>query len=163
MFSVKVCLSAAAARRRTHALSGRAVCAALAMVALCAAAVPARATEAHRAMVVAENTLAANAGVEILGRGGNAIDAAAATALAVGVTNPASCGIGGGGFMLIYLARTHSFYALDYRERAPMAATPRCTCATASPTKIWRVPVRWRSAYRAKSQGSTPRSGASAR
>ena len=66
MFSVKVCLSAAAARRRTHALSGRAVCAALAMVALCAAAVPARATEAHRAMVVAENALAANAGVEIL-------------------------------------------------------------------------------------------------
>ena len=73
-------------------------------------------------MVVAENALAANAGVEILGRGGNAIDAAAATALALGVTNPASCGIGGGGFMLIYLARTHSFYALDYRERAPMAA-----------------------------------------
>ncbi|MGZ6174846.1 MAG: gamma-glutamyltransferase, partial [Candidatus Binataceae bacterium] len=73
-------------------------------------------------MVVAENALAASAGVEILSRGGNAIDAAAATALAVGVTNPASCGIGGGGFMLIYLARTHGFYALDYRERAPMAA-----------------------------------------
>ena len=74
-------------------------------------------------MVVAENALAASAGVEILSRGGNAIDAAAATALAVGVTNPASCGIGGGGFMLIYLARTHGFYALDYRERAPMAAS----------------------------------------
>jgi gamma-glutamyltranspeptidase/glutathione hydrolase len=95
----------------------------LAIVALIAASVPARATEAHRAMVVAENALAADAGVQILKRGGNAVDAAAATALAVGVTNPASCGIGGGGFMLIYLARTHSFYALDYRERAPMAAS----------------------------------------
>ena len=82
-----------------------------------------RAAETHRAMVVAENALAASAGVEILNHGGNAIDAAAATALAVGVTNPASCGIGGGGFMLIYLARTHAFYALDYRERAPMAAS----------------------------------------
>ncbi len=75
-------------------------------------------------MVVAESAPAANAGIEILRRGGNAVDAAAATALAVGVTNPASCGIGGGGFMLIYLARTHSFYALDYRERAPLAAGP---------------------------------------
>ncbi len=126
MFSVKVWLSAAAARRRAHAFigrQGRAGCAALAIVALCAASVPARATEAHRAMVVAENALAASAGVEILGRGGNAVDAAAATALAVGVTNPASCGIGGGGFMLIYLAHTHSFYALDYRESAPMGAS----------------------------------------
>ena len=121
MFSVKVLLVLAAATRRlARDASG---CAALAIVALGAASVPARAAEAHRAMVVAESALAANAGVEILSRGGNAIDAAAATALAVGVTNPASCGIGGGGFMLIYLARTHSFYALDYRERAPMAAS----------------------------------------
>ncbi|MGZ6205936.1 MAG: gamma-glutamyltransferase, partial [Candidatus Binataceae bacterium] len=97
--------------------------AALVIVALCAAFAPVRAAETRRAMVVAENALAASAGVEILSRGGNAIDAAAATALAVGVTNPASCGIGGGGFMLIYLARTHGFYALDYRERAPMAAS----------------------------------------
>jgi len=73
--------------------------------------------------VVAENALAANAGVQILSRGGNAVDAAAATALATGVTNPASSGIGGGGFMLIYLARTHGCYALDFRERAPMAAS----------------------------------------
>ncbi|HVA40940.1 MAG TPA: gamma-glutamyltransferase, partial [Candidatus Binataceae bacterium] len=95
---------AAATTRRARALIGCAGCAALAMVALGAAPVTARATEAHRAMVVAESALAASAGVEILSRGGNAIDAAVATALAVGVTNPASCGIGGGGFMLIYLA-----------------------------------------------------------
>jgi gamma-glutamyltranspeptidase/glutathione hydrolase len=75
------------------------------------------------AMVVAETAEAAAAGVAILKSGGNAIDAAAAAALATGVTHPASCGIGGGGFMLIYLASSGKFYALDYRERAPLKAT----------------------------------------
>jgi gamma-glutamyltranspeptidase / glutathione hydrolase len=97
--------------------------AALAFVAFATAPLIAHAAEAHRAMVVAENALAAGAGVEILSKGGNAVDAAAATSLATGVTNPASSGVGGGGFMLIYIARTHSFYALDYRERAPLAAS----------------------------------------
>ncbi|MGA9724740.1 MAG: gamma-glutamyltransferase [Candidatus Binatus sp.] len=75
-------------------------------------------------MVVSESDDAARAGVEILKQGGNAVDAAVATALAVGVTNPASCGIGGGGFMLIYMAKAHAFYALDYRETAPLQARP---------------------------------------
>ena len=75
-------------------------------------------------MVVSESEQAAGAGLEILKRGGNAVDAAVATALAVGVTNPASCGIGGGGFMLIYIAKDRAFYALDYRETAPLKAHP---------------------------------------
>jgi len=75
-------------------------------------------------MVVSESEDAARAGIEILKQGGNAVDAAVATALAVGVTNPASCGIGGGGFMLIYIAKTHGFYALDYRETAPLQSRP---------------------------------------
>ncbi|MGC2444139.1 MAG: gamma-glutamyltransferase, partial [Candidatus Binatus sp.] len=58
-------------------------------------------------MVVSESDDAAHAGVEILKHGGNAVDAALATELAVGVTNPAACGIGGGGFMLIYMAKAH--------------------------------------------------------
>jgi gamma-glutamyltranspeptidase/glutathione hydrolase len=87
------------------------------------AALPARAEQAHHAMVVSESAPAAEAGLAILRQGGNAIDAATATALAVGVTNPASCGIGGGGFMLIYLAKEGKFYALDYRETAPHAAS----------------------------------------
>src|ERR1700730_7028381 len=78
---------------------------------------------AQHEMVVAESEPAANAGLEILHHGGNAIDAAVATSLALGVTNAASCGIGGGGFMLIYLAKTRQLYALDYREVAPKAAT----------------------------------------
>ena len=75
-------------------------------------------------MVVSESADAARAGVEILKQGGNAVDAAVATALAVGVTNPASCGIGGGGFMLIYMAKARAFYALDYRETAPLQSRP---------------------------------------
>ena len=75
-------------------------------------------------MVVSESEEATRAGVEILKHGGNAVDSAAATALAVGVTNPAACGIGGGGFMLIYIAKSHAFYALDFRETAPLQARP---------------------------------------
>ena len=78
---------------------------------------------AQHGMVVAETAEASAAGVEILKEGGNAVDAAAAAALATGVTHAASCGLGGGGFMLIYLSSTGKFYALDYRERAPMKAS----------------------------------------
>ena len=81
------------------------------------------AAEAQHEMVVAESEPAANAGLEILHHGGNAVDAAVATSLALGVTNAASCGIGGGGFMLVYVAKTKKLYALDYREEAPKAAT----------------------------------------
>lgn len=87
------------------------------------AAIPARAEQARKAMIVSESALASEAGLAILKQGGNAIDAATATALAAGVTNPASCGIGGGGFMLIYIAKEGKFYALDYRETAPHAAS----------------------------------------
>jgi gamma-glutamyltranspeptidase / glutathione hydrolase len=78
---------------------------------------------AKHGMVVSESVLGAAAGVAILKKGGNAIDAACATELASCVTNSVSCGVGGGGFMLIYIAKTSKFYALDYRERAPLKAT----------------------------------------
>jgi len=96
---------------------------AVAMILLAALPYSLIAAEAPHEMVVAENASAAGAGLEILQHGGNAIDAAVATSLALGVTNAASCGIGGGGFMLIYLAKTGKLYALDYREVAPKAAT----------------------------------------
>jgi gamma-glutamyltranspeptidase/glutathione hydrolase len=99
------------------------LCAFVAITAILTAALPAAALEAHKAMVVSESARASEAGLAILKQGGNAIDAACATALAVGVTNAASCGIGGGGFMLIYIAREGKFYALDYRETAPRGAS----------------------------------------
>jgi gamma-glutamyltranspeptidase / glutathione hydrolase len=83
-----------------------------------------QAAEGKSAMVVSESADGTRAGVEILKQGGNAVDAAVATALAVGITNASSCGVGGGGFMLIYMAKRHHMYALDYRETAPLKATP---------------------------------------
>ena len=87
-------------------------------------AAPVAAVVAKHGMVAAEHPLAADAGVKILKAGGNAVDAAVATALAVGVANPSSCGIGGGGFMLIYIAKTRKVYALDFREKAPLTVKP---------------------------------------
>ncbi|MGH7815232.1 MAG: gamma-glutamyltransferase [Candidatus Binataceae bacterium] len=83
-----------------------------------------RAVEGRHGMVVSENAYATHAGLEILEHGGNAIDAACAAELAIGVTNPGAAGLGGGGFMLVYLAKPHAFYALDFRETAPLRATP---------------------------------------
>ena len=77
---------------------------------------------AQRGMVAADHRLASEAGAEILRRGGNAVDAAVAAALAVGVTNPSSCGLGGGGFMVIFDRSSQRVFALDYRETAPRAA-----------------------------------------
>ena len=73
--------------------------------------------------VAADHPAASAAGAEILARGGNAADAAAATMLALGVANPASSGMGGGGFLLYYRAEDQSLTYLDFRERAPAAAT----------------------------------------
>ncbi|MDH3728223.1 MAG: gamma-glutamyltransferase [Myxococcales bacterium] len=74
--------------------------------------------------VAADHPEASKAGAEILAAGGNAADAAAATMLALGVVNPASSGLGGGGFALYYSAKKDELTFLDFRERAPAAAKP---------------------------------------
>ena len=66
---------------------------------------------------------ASQAGITALQHGGNAIDAAVATASALGVTIPFVAGPGGGGFMVIYLARTHQVVTIDGRENCPQACT----------------------------------------
>ena len=79
---------------------------------------------APHAAVAADHPLASAAGVALLKAGGNAIDAACATALALGVVHPFASGIGGGGFAVVYVAREKKVYALDFRERAPAAIRP---------------------------------------
>lgn len=73
-------------------------------------------------MVASDNSRCSDIGLEVLSTGGNAIDAAVATALCLGVVNPVSSGLGGGAFITIRLANgTAAFY--DARETAPAAAT----------------------------------------
>jgi gamma-glutamyltranspeptidase / glutathione hydrolase len=80
-----------------------------------------RPTQSKGGMVAAAHPLATQAGVEMLEKGGNAIDAAVATTLAISVVEPFSAGIGGGGFMLVKMGKEMN--SLDFRERAPLKAT----------------------------------------
>jgi gamma-glutamyltranspeptidase/glutathione hydrolase len=83
---------------------------------------PREAVRGAKAMVATDEELGSKAGVEILKRGGNAVDAAVTVAFALAVVEPAAGNIGGGGFMLVRLADGRSTF-LDYREVAPGAAT----------------------------------------
>lgn len=75
-------------------------------------------------VVAAENPLAAAVGADVLRDGGSAVDAAIATALAACVLEPSSCGIGGGGFLVLWDPARARARALDFRETAPARARP---------------------------------------
>ncbi|MFB2637165.1 gamma-glutamyltransferase [Shewanella bicestrii] len=77
---------------------------------------------AKHGMVASQEALASRTGIEILKQGGNAVDAAVAVAFSLAVTLPRAGNIGGGGFMLVHLAKENKTIAIDYREMAPSKA-----------------------------------------
>ncbi|OYX80804.1 MAG: gamma-glutamyltransferase [Bradyrhizobium sp. 35-63-5] len=85
---------------------------------------PIRGILGHNGMVVAQERNAARVGIEVLDRGGNAVDAAVAVGFTMAVTYPRAGNIGGGGFMVIHIAKGDVDTSIDYRETAPAAATP---------------------------------------
>ncbi|MEG1824036.1 MAG: gamma-glutamyltransferase [Cloacibacillus sp.] len=104
----------------------------IAATAVASMAATANEVYAKHGMVSAANELASKAGVEIMQKGGNAIDAAVATALALNVVEFNASGIGGGGFMTIRDAKTGKTICLDYRETAPQSATKEMYASDAS-------------------------------
>jgi gamma-glutamyltranspeptidase / glutathione hydrolase len=76
-----------------------------------------------RGAVASAHPLASEVGASVLRAGGNAVDAAVATAFALGVVENSKSGVGGGGFALVYVARERKVHAIDFREVAPLAAT----------------------------------------
>lgn len=78
---------------------------------------------AENGMVASQEALATQIGVDIMKQGGNAIDAAVAVGYALAVTLPRAGNLGGGGFMLVYLADEQRSIAIDYREVAPLKAS----------------------------------------
>ena len=106
---------------------------------------PQRLAVSRRGMIATAHYQATEVGVEILEGGGNAFDAAAAAAFALGVCEPAASGLGGQTMMLIHHAETRRTFALDGSSRAPMRATP----------EVMRESNRLRG-YRATTVPSTP-------
>jgi len=82
------------------------------------------AVEAEHGMVTSAHVLATEAGLEMLQRGGNAVDAAIAVQLVLGLVEPQSSGLGGGAFLLLHDGKGNRLIAYDGRETAPAAAKP---------------------------------------
>jgi gamma-glutamyltranspeptidase/glutathione hydrolase len=95
---------------------------------------PALLLEQPQAVVAVANPYGAEAGAQVLEKGGNAIDAAVAIAYALNVVEPQSAGIGGGGFMMIHLADQGRTFYIDSREKAPAGATPDMFVGVPNPT-----------------------------
>lgn len=77
----------------------------------------------RQAAIASANAYATDAGLEVLAKGGNAFDAAIAVSATLGLVEPESSGLGGGGFLLLHVAKENRDVFVDARERAPLAAT----------------------------------------
>ena len=82
------------------------------------------AVSGRNGMVASQHYRASEIGANVLTQGGNAVDAAVATSLAIGTVEPWMSGLGGGGFMLVYMAREQKCYAVDFGMRAPQDLDP---------------------------------------
>jgi len=109
------------ARTCTATLAALALAGALAALPLAAIAASAAPVAAEHGMVVTAQHLATEVGVDVLKKGGNAIDAAVAVGYTLAVVYPAAGNLGGGGFMTIQLADGRKTF-IDFREKAPLAA-----------------------------------------
>ncbi len=98
------------------------LCILCALLASTVVAAPLRPTHAPHALVTSVHELASRAGVEVLRSGGNAVDAAVATGFALAVVHPQAGNLGGGGFLLLRTANGETHF-IDFREKAPAAAT----------------------------------------
>lgn len=96
----------------------------LSLAAACTNAGPQAEAPRGEAMVAAADPLAVEAGLEMLRRGGSAVDAAIAVEVTLGLVEPESSGVGGGGFLIHYRASDEAIDAFDGREWAPAGATP---------------------------------------
>ncbi len=110
------------------------------LLALCSAAFAAKPNEvyAKHGMVSSAHKMASEAGVEVMRKGGNAVDAAIATSLALSVVEGHFTGIGGGGFMTIRNAKTGEVVFLDYREMAPGASTKDMYASEKAKKEKWK-------------------------
>ena len=74
----------------------------------------------NKGMVVSQNYLSSDIGMEILNKGGNAVDAAVAVGFSLAITLPRAGNLGGGGFMLVYLKERNEIFFIDYRSKSPL-------------------------------------------
>ncbi len=102
--------------------------------------------QAEKWMIAAANPLAVEAGARVLAAGGSAADAMIAAQAVLGLVEPQSSGLGGGGFLVWYDARTGAVTTLDGRETAPLAATPRLfQDEDGEPLEFWEAVIGGRS------------------